>query len=136
MISGNSIPVYPRLPNPKCARGLHGVGFDVKKYSVAFDTKLLVCHSVPFSSLECPMTRIYPPRKPKKVVGVTLRIREELRRRIESGAKKNDVSLNAEIERRLQSSFELQNTASLIRVLVGGEVTADLLGAIARVFDL
>jgi hypothetical protein len=82
------------------------------------------------------MARIYPPRKPKEVVGVTLRIREELRRRIEFSAKKNDVSLNAEIERRLQSSFELQNTASLIRVLVGGEVTADLLGAIARVFDL
>jgi Arc-like DNA binding domain len=82
------------------------------------------------------MARIYPPRKPKEVVGVTLRIREELRRRIEFSAKKNHVSLNAEIERRLHSSFELQNTASLIRVLVGGEVTADLLGAIARVFDL
>jgi hypothetical protein len=82
------------------------------------------------------MARVYPSRKPKEVVGVTLRIREELRRRIESSAKRSDVSLNAEIERRLQSSFELQNTASLIRVLVGGEVTADLLGAIARVFDL
>jgi hypothetical protein len=74
-------------------------------------------------------------RKRTDIVGVTLRIREELRQRLERAANRNDTSLNAEIEARLESSFDLTNTASLIRVLVGGGFHADLLGAIARVID-
>jgi hypothetical protein len=75
-------------------------------------------------------------RKPTEVVAVTLRIREDLRRRLERAAKKDGISLNAEMERRLEDSFDLTNTASLIRVLVGGGWTAELLGVIAKVFDL
>jgi hypothetical protein len=81
------------------------------------------------------MARVYPPRESTKIVGVTLRIREELRAQLEMNSQKHGVSLNAEIERRLQGSFEEENTSSLIRTLVGG-ATAELLGAIARVFDL
>ena len=40
-------------------------------------------------------------RKSTEIVGVTLRIREELRRRLEQRAKKNDQSLNIEIRDRL-----------------------------------
>jgi hypothetical protein len=72
---------------------------------------------------------------PTKIVGVTLRIREELRAQLEQSSQQHCLSLNAEIERRLQSSFEESNTESLIRTLVGG-ATAELLGAIARVFDI
>jgi len=81
------------------------------------------------------MARVYPPRESTKIVGVTLRIREELRAQLEENSQKHGVSLNAEIERRLQGSLDLANTASLVRTLVGG-ATAELLGAIARVFDL
>jgi len=81
------------------------------------------------------MARVYGPRESTEIVGVTLRIREELRSLLEQHAQGNCVSLNAEIERRLQDTFEESNTVSLIRTLVGG-ATAGLLGAIARVFDI
>jgi hypothetical protein len=75
-------------------------------------------------------------RKPTEVVAVTLRIREDLRRRLERAARKAGVSLNAEMEKRLEDSFDLANTGSLIRVLVGGGFIANLLGAIAKVFEV
>jgi hypothetical protein len=71
-----------------------------------------------------------------EIVAITLRIREELRRRLQRSAEKNATSLNAEMERRLEDSFDLTNTSSLIQVLVGGGVTAELLAAVARVLDL
>jgi len=74
-------------------------------------------------------------RKSTDTVAITLRIREDLRRRLEREAKKKDTSLNSEMEARLENSFELTNTASLIRVLVGGGFHSELLGAIARVLD-
>lgn len=46
------------------------------------------------------------PRKPKDIVPIMLRIREHLRRRLESEAKKRAYSLNYEIARRLEDSFE------------------------------
>jgi hypothetical protein len=75
-------------------------------------------------------------RKPTDTVAVTLRIREALRYRLEVAAANDDVSLNTEMERRLQNSFEIANTESLIRTLVGGEPVAELLGAIAKAFEL
>ena len=75
-------------------------------------------------------------RKPTDIVAVTLRIRESLRYRLEVVAGNSDVSLNAEMERRLENSFEIANTESLIRALVGGEPLAELLGAIAKAFEL
>jgi len=75
-------------------------------------------------------------RKSTDTVAVTLRIREGLRYRLELAADNNAVSLNAEMERRLQNSFEIANTEALIQALVGGEPLAELLGAIAKAFDL
>jgi predicted HicB family RNase H-like nuclease len=46
-------------------------------------------------------------RKSTETVAITLRIREELRRKLEGAAKRNDVSLNAEMANRLEASFEL-----------------------------
>jgi hypothetical protein len=45
-------------------------------------------------------------RKSTDTVAITLRIREDLRRRLERQAKKNNTSLNAEMEARLENSFD------------------------------
>ena len=45
-------------------------------------------------------------RKPSDIVQPNLRIREELRRRLETEAKKRGVSLNAEMNHRLEQSFD------------------------------
>jgi hypothetical protein len=52
-------------------------------------------------------------RKPTDIVSPNLRIREELRRRLEQEAKRRAVSLNAEMARRLEHSFELDAMRSL-----------------------
>jgi hypothetical protein len=46
------------------------------------------------------------PRKPMEVVQVNLRIREQLRRRLEQEAKRRGVSLNYEMTSRLQETFD------------------------------
>ena len=46
------------------------------------------------------------PRKPDALLDYKLRIREDLRRRIEKAAERNHVSLNGEMVNRLRSSFE------------------------------
>ena len=53
-------------------------------------------------------------RKRTDIVPLTLRIREELRHRLERTAKKNDTSINAEIQRRLDSSY--QSDAEKVRL--------------------
>jgi hypothetical protein len=45
-------------------------------------------------------------RKQTDTVALTLRIREDLRRKLERQAEQRDVSLNSEIIRRLESSFQ------------------------------
>jgi hypothetical protein len=46
------------------------------------------------------------PRKPSDIVQPNLRIREDLRRRLEAAAKKRGVSLNFEMTERLKASFD------------------------------
>ena len=53
-------------------------------------------------------------RKPTDTVAVTLRIPEELRRRLERAAKSRDTSLNAEMMRRLEDSFSQQDMKAAI----------------------
>jgi hypothetical protein len=48
-------------------------------------------------------------RKQTATVNVTLRIREDLRRRIEHEAKKRKHSLNQELARRLEASFAVDD---------------------------
>jgi ribosomal protein L18E len=52
-------------------------------------------------------------RKPSDIVSPNLRIREDLRRRLEKAAKKNRVSINREMINRLTDSFELKAQFSL-----------------------
>lgn len=49
-----------------------------------------------------------PARKPSDMVGLKLRFREDLRRQIEKSAKRRNVSLNNEIVRRLEQSFDAE----------------------------
>jgi hypothetical protein len=53
-------------------------------------------------------------RKPTDTVPLMLRLPENLRRRIEHSAKKQQRSLNAEIIHRLEESFTRQDQAALI----------------------
>jgi Arc-like DNA binding domain len=46
-------------------------------------------------------------RKPSDVIQYKIRIREDLRRRLEQAAEKRDVSINSEIASRLGESFDL-----------------------------
>jgi hypothetical protein len=48
------------------------------------------------------------PRKPADIAHINLRIRENLRRKLEREAEKHRASLNAEIAARLQQTFEQQ----------------------------
>jgi hypothetical protein len=52
-------------------------------------------------------------RKPTDIVQYKLRIRENLRRRIEHAATKNGVSANQEMANRLQRSFEVETVRKL-----------------------
>lgn len=56
------------------------------------------------------------PRKPSDIVQPNLRIREDLRRRLEGAAKKRGVSLNFEMTERLKASFDQGDLVKLSRV--------------------
>ncbi len=58
-------------------------------------------------------------RKKSATVQLKVRIKEELRARLEKAAKARDVSMNAEIGERLGKSFEYENR-------LGGPLVADL----------
>jgi hypothetical protein len=81
-----------------------------------------------------------------QVVNLRLRIRESLRARLEKDARRTGISLNAEVERRLEDSYtaqkELEHVRELLkeqrRVIVewqreiaeGNKATTDLMGDI------
>lgn len=62
-----------------------------------------------------------PARKITDTVQLKLRIREDLRRRLEREAKKRSVSLNAEMADRIEQSFDQED---LVNKMLGGEHTA------------
>jgi hypothetical protein len=74
------------------------------------------------------------PRKPTETVQVNLRMKEGLRRRLEREAKRQEVSLNAEMTRRLESGLDAEER---VADLVGGEKNLQLFKvigpAIARI---
>ena len=49
------------------------------------------------------------------VINLKLRIRESLRARLAASAKRNDVSLNSEIARRLESSLEREDITAAVQ---------------------
>ena len=54
------------------------------------------------------------PRKRTETVNFTLRMREDLRRRLAQIAKKEDRSLNEEIVRRLEQSFSTEDVVQAV----------------------
>jgi hypothetical protein len=66
------------------------------------------------------------PRKPSDIVQPNLRIREDLRRRLEAAAKKRGVSLNFEMTERLKASFDQGDLVKL------SQVAADMENVYAR----
>jgi Arc-like DNA binding domain len=52
-------------------------------------------------------------RKPNETVQVNLRIKEELRRKLEAAAKEHEVSFNQEIRARLEESLERKAKQSI-----------------------
>jgi hypothetical protein len=58
-------------------------------------------------------------RKSTDTVQLKLRFDEKLRRRIESAAKHNDHSMNAEIVDRLKKSFERDDMKKMITEVIG-----------------
>jgi hypothetical protein len=62
-------------------------------------------------------------RKPSDIVSPNLRIREDLRRRLENAAIKNRVSINREMINRLTDSFKLKPQLGLEDLLRSMEVT-------------
>jgi hypothetical protein len=74
------------------------------------------------------------PRKSTETVQVNLRMKEGLRRRLERKAKRQEVSLNAEMTRRLESDLDAEER---VADLVGGEKNLQLFKvigpAIARI---
>jgi hypothetical protein len=63
-----------------------------------------------------------PPRKPTAIVQLKVRLREDLRRRLEREADRRDDSINNEIVRRLEGSFQRDadlGVAAEVRALRG-----------------
>jgi Arc-like DNA binding domain len=58
-------------------------------------------------------------RKPTAIVGLKVRLREPLRKKLEVAAKKKGVSLNAELVARLERSFEAEPLEEITRRLEG-----------------
>ena len=61
-------------------------------------------------------------RKPSDIVSPNLRIREDLRARLEKAAKRNDVSINREMINRLEDSFDSKPQLSLEQLEFGLQV--------------
>jgi HicB family len=66
-------------------------------------------------------------RKPTAIAQLKLRLREDLRRRLEQAAKKQDVSLNHEITSRLRDSFDRADLTTLSRVAADMDLVAERL---------
>jgi hypothetical protein len=71
-------------------------------------------------------------KKSTAIVPTMLRMREDLRQRLEREAKKKDHSLNAEMVHRLERSFANQRDSAIIEMLVrNNDVGSELLRDIA-----
>jgi hypothetical protein len=72
-------------------------------------------------------------RKKTDIVQVKLRIREALRKRLETAARGAELSLNSEITRRLENSFQQDNSSTLINALIRPGIDADLLRSVVAI---
>lgn len=77
-------------------------------------------------------------RKVTDTAQMNLRLKESLRKKVEIEAKKNGVSLNQELVRRLERTFVDQGVEALIRstaLAVANEVNKNVLGHLDGVID-
>jgi hypothetical protein len=75
-------------------------------------------------------------RKPADQVQLKLRFNEALRSRLEKQADRNNHSMNAEIIRRLEQSFQEQKDAAILSMLVGSnDAAAELLRKMVAEFQ-
>jgi hypothetical protein len=77
-------------------------------------------------------------RKPTDYAQMNLRLRETLRKQIEGEAKKNDLSLNSELVRRLERSFIDQGVEALIQstaIRIAETILEQMKGALKDVGD-
>jgi len=58
-------------------------------------------------------------KKPSQMVQVKVRMREDLRRKIEHAAQKNGLTINAEILRRLDQSFGIADSLAPLEQAIG-----------------
>jgi hypothetical protein len=65
-----------------------------------------------------------------------IRIRERLRQQLERSAKEQEIPLTHEIVRRLENSFEQQQNADLLAMLLAAGPAMELLKAIATVLSV
>ena len=72
-------------------------------------------------------------RKKTDIVGLKVRLREALRKRIETAAKAHDQSLNSEINDRLEVSFESEAIWFLMEKLLAPGANLILLKQIAQI---
>jgi Arc-like DNA binding domain len=72
-------------------------------------------------------------RKKTDTVQLKLRIREELRKRLEDSARKEDRSLNSEMAHRLANSFEQFRSALLLETLLAPGIGLELLRGVATI---
>jgi hypothetical protein len=70
-------------------------------------------------------------RKRTDIVQLKLRLREELRRKIDDDADAREISLNMELNRRLEWSFQQEKFKALIDLLTGSQRDSLLLLVIA-----
>jgi HicB family len=75
-------------------------------------------------------------RKATDIVPIMLRIREDLRRRLEREATRHKVSLNREMQMRLEDSFEIDARRSNESVAADLETNALRLGALVARMEL
>lgn len=75
-------------------------------------------------------------RKKTDIVSLKLRIRETLRKRIETAAKAEERSLNSEMASRLANSFDRVRDSELLEVLLAPGDGLELLRAIATVLKM
>jgi hypothetical protein len=93
-----------------------------------------------------PLTKWYIPfrhnwepdvtRKPTDLVQLKLRFDERLRRRIDRAAKHNECSMNAEIIKRLEQSFEQVDEIEEIEKIFGGADNFERFKMLARAIGL
>jgi hypothetical protein len=76
------------------------------------------------------------PRKSTEIVPIMLRIREDLRRKLEREAKRHRTSLNAEMNMRLEDSFDQAARRSNESVAADLETNALRLGALVTRLEL